>query len=784
MPYLGHSPTNAGSFIEIDDYGSSFNGSTTAFTLQVGGVDVTPNAQNLLVMIDGVMQMPGTAYSVSGSTLTYTEAPASGADSYVVLMGQSASIGQGTIGADELKVSGNGSSGQVLVSDGDGTFSWATDTENYLPLAGGTMSGAINLGSQNITNGGTITGTFVGNITGNVTGNTSGTAATVTGAAQSAITSVGTLTSLTTSGSTGSNYIGSFTNTSATGWGLFVKGGADNADYTLRVQDKDAADLLSVKAGGRIGVLTNDPSHSMVIKTHSSGSVNAFKIEEKDSTDALVHASFANSHDEGSIGVYYGGTLKNYFRGNGTSYIKGGDLEVESDGARFFVKSADYELVSIGRAGSSGSSLDQGYIRMKNAGTNTIALHSASNSYFTNGLSIGTSSMNSNAVVHIRGGDSGQSSSSNNTQLTVESNSTAGIQLLTGTTNVGGIWVGDSNGSETGGKLYYSNNSDGWTFFNQGSVQSCDIGLSMVNFYNNDSGSAGSNLKQLSLGKSDNTYWDTTNSGTFTGALISNSHNDAGTACGIAFTHRTGSSGISYVVSRNEAADRSSLHFGTRGSDGVQRRMHIGDDGTVNINANSNNKASLNVAASGSGQAPNDAKVYVSKNSSNDWSFLALAGADDYGFKTKGVGSYAITVTNHSSDTNVFRVEYDGDILASNTSISSISDRRLKKEITNASSQWDDIKALNFVNYKWKKSTGMDDSIKYLGLIADEVESVSPSLIKIDAQSKEDIDAGVEDPEYKTVKYSIVWMKAVKALQEAMAKIETLEAKVKALENA
>ena len=150
MPYLGHSPTNAGSFIEIDDYGSSFNGSTTAFTLQVGGVDVTPNAQNLLVMIDGVMQMPGSAYSVSGSTITYTEAPASGADSYVVLMGQSASIGQGTIGADELKVSGNGSSGQVLTSDGDGTFSWATDTEPYLPLAGGTMTGTLILGDLDI----------------------------------------------------------------------------------------------------------------------------------------------------------------------------------------------------------------------------------------------------------------------------------------------------------------------------------------------------------------------------------------------------------------------------------------------------------------------------------------------------------------------------------------------------------------------------------------------------------------------------------------------------------
>ena len=42
-----------------------------------------------------------------------------------------------------------------------------------------------------------INGTFVGNITGNVTGNASGTAATVTGAAQTNITSLGTLTGLT-----------------------------------------------------------------------------------------------------------------------------------------------------------------------------------------------------------------------------------------------------------------------------------------------------------------------------------------------------------------------------------------------------------------------------------------------------------------------------------------------------------------------------------------------------------------------------------------------------------
>jgi hypothetical protein len=62
------------------------------------------------------------------------------------------------------------------------------------------MSGDINMGTNDITNAGTITGTFSGNITGNVTGNASGSAATVTGAAQSAITSLGTLTGLTVSG--------------------------------------------------------------------------------------------------------------------------------------------------------------------------------------------------------------------------------------------------------------------------------------------------------------------------------------------------------------------------------------------------------------------------------------------------------------------------------------------------------------------------------------------------------------------------------------------------------
>jgi len=83
----------------------------------------------------------------------------------------------------------------------------STDEDNALIFtAGGDVDGG-NLGLEsdgtltyNPSTGAVTATGFVGALTGNVTGNVSGTAATVTGAAQTAITSVGTLTGLTISG--------------------------------------------------------------------------------------------------------------------------------------------------------------------------------------------------------------------------------------------------------------------------------------------------------------------------------------------------------------------------------------------------------------------------------------------------------------------------------------------------------------------------------------------------------------------------------------------------------
>jgi len=105
-----------------------------------------------------------------------------------------------------------------------------------------------------------------------------------------------------------------------------------------------------------------------------------------------------------------------------------------------------------------------------------------------------------------------------------------------------------------------------------------------------------------------------------------------------------------------------------------------------------------------------------------------------------------------------------------------ISDLKFKQDIVDASSQWNDIKALRIVKYRLKDEVAADPNYPaYIGVIAQEVEQVSPGLI----DNCVDQDTGEVT---KAVKSSIIYMKAVKALQEAMDRIETLEAQNAAFE--
>jgi hypothetical protein len=125
-------------------------------------------------------------------------------------------------------------------------------------------------------------------------------------------------------------------------------------------------------------------------------------------------------------------------------------------------------------------------------------------------------------------------------------------------------------------------------------------------------------------------------------------------------------------------------------------------------------------------------------------------------------------ITAYSTTAEVFRVAGTGNVLNTNNSYGALSDERLKSDIVDASSQLDDIMAVKVRNYTLD-STG--DT--HIGVVAQELEaSGMGSLVDEDKDGM------------KSVKYSVLYMKAIKAIQEQQALIEALTAKVEALENA
>jgi|14BtaG_2_1085337.scaffolds.fasta_scaffold20539_3 hypothetical protein len=163
-------------------------------------------------------------------------------------------------------------------------------------------------------------------------------------------------------------------------------------------------------------------------------------------------------------------------------------------------------------------------------------------------------------------------------------------------------------------------------------------------------------------------------------------------------------------------------------------------------------------------------------------------------------------ICNDSSTTR-FRINSDGDAQNHDNSYGSTSDERIKQDIRDSNSQWDDIKNIRIRNFKKKDDVRQygENAWEQIGVVAQELETVSPKLIRHADPTPSDIlsdssfgtlyEEGDEIPEdknigdvkeinhqVKSVSYSVLYMKSIKALQEAMAKIEDLEARITALE--
>ena len=97
MSYIGTSPTD-GQYTILDDISSGFDGSEVTFNLTSGGTAVVPQTDaNALISISGVVQYTS-AYSISGSQITFTSAPLSSDNFSGRILGNSRDIGTPTDG--------------------------------------------------------------------------------------------------------------------------------------------------------------------------------------------------------------------------------------------------------------------------------------------------------------------------------------------------------------------------------------------------------------------------------------------------------------------------------------------------------------------------------------------------------------------------------------------------------------------------------------------------------------------------------------------------------------
>jgi hypothetical protein len=212
--------------------------------------------------------------------------------------------------------------------------------------------------------------------------------------------------------------------------------------------------------------------------------------------------------------------------------------------------------------------------------------------------------------------------------------------------------------------------------------------------------------------------------------------------------------------------------------------------------------------------------TYVSAASSYHEMYQNYAGITSYIYNGSATGDGLLINTMNENTSNFFLAGYsdsalryniyiysNGNLLNRNNSYGGFSDQKLKQDIEDASRQWDDIKAMKFRKYRWKHDVAVDANAPYqLGVIAQELEAAGMSGLVEETADKEFYDEVVLDSDgnpvvdedgnnvteqkerltgesTKSVKYSILTMKALVALQEAMTRIESLEARIAALES-
>jgi len=177
-----------------------------------------------------------------------------------------------------------------------------------------------------------------------------------------------------------------------------------------------------------------------------------------------------------------------------------------------------------------------------------------------------------------------------------------------------------------------------------------------------------------------------------------------------------------------------------------------------------------------------NAKLTVQQSTSNavTGAFASTATTNSFvmDLQTYAVAANATLLRGFSNtSTQVLNIAGNGNITNTNNSYGAISDVKLKEKIVDATPKLANLMQVKVCNYNM-----IGDTTKQIGVIAQELEQVFPSMV--DESPDRDAEGNDLGTTTKSVKYSVFVPILIKAIQEQQALITQLQADVAALKGA
>ena len=756
MPYVGRGLTTGAQYQKLDAI--AINNATT-FTMSVGSANVSPDQNHLILVVNGVIQEPGTGFTVSGSTCTLASAITtsghSGTDTiYGVIAGDAAFAAYDSIGVNALGVTaGTVTASRAVVPDSN------KDIASFRNV---TLTGELDAATLDISGNADIDGTLEAD----------------------AITVDGTALATYIRDTVGTNMVSSNTESGIT---VTYDTSNDNIDFAVDAAQTGITSLLAtdIKIGEddqtKIDFETADEIHLYAAnaeqvyvadgvfgpQTDSDVDLGSNSVRWKDAYVDSLQVDNVNIDGNTITTTNTNGTLT--ITPNGT-----GNVDLNTD--RLNIQGTEGESTSIRLSADEGDDSGDDWLLLSNT-DNTFTIGNDASGSNVAQITLTPNSTVASSTTAIAGNTTiaGDLTIANNKQILGAADGVA--YSFTGDTDTG-IQSGGTNTIQittAGSKAMDFDGNQLATFAGelrvnggQASIYGAE-GADAVLELNSDEADDNADRWQVYVDSSDsnNFKFRKYSTGSWVDTFTMSTGGDA-TFSGNIVIDGSSSRSIEFY----DGGEREGAIVFDESTDGFTFKVG-GTGGSLTDTMVMSSGGCVSIGTSGTGDVGNSPGMVIEGGSSQTAIKFQVRDTDTAVDSNNVIGQLSFTADDNADAGKFFEFADSGGVIGSisangagNTAFNTSSDERLKKDIEDVSdSLLDEINKIKVRKFQWNHRPANF----HIGLIAQELEKIIPKAVN----------RGGDDPKKKpySVAYSSLVPYLIKAVQELSAKVEALEGK-------